>query len=755
MAITYSDPWSGQQGSTCSVATAYAAKHAQSLKDRGLTEAQWVAQKHYGTWGVVKGKLLAGNAPELPFATWKISDSMSYKIGVIDGKIKAFNPVNKVGINFTTDQLSEFEDFWIDEAIRKGEWEWLGVSTPKVGPIKVASDSVGAMTDEDVAVLFVKTKDKFAADKGINIKGANPSLDNEVYQAIANEIGYTAAEAKAKVEAYKATGKKLSSLKKKTIGKKAPTKTPSAPPPQPPVNVPDPPDISTFKLDLGSDPDQVAIKKHDYLEALEAKVIEIEDLKYMVDYGKSPVGKQAAQEILDGMNGPTSVPPATMPKQVPTTAADDVVSAAAEAISEATPEYLDESVAKAYIKAKDQLAASDSNPWTLYTQNNSEFDANIYNLMAKSYDIDLGPEKIKAQIANYIATQKKLSVLKKQMAKTGEYSPQADSLKKKKGDPSTTGTTTKTGAQQEIADAADAGYVPEGAKPVQFSESDEELVFEKLKNSLYAGMQPESVYNYVESSLANLKGIPSFKDASLLDMIRAYDKKKSAQLGIENGNFYEKKIAEYASSPSGQAKILAQKNAKELEANLPPLPADSAGFTVYQVEQARTLQREMTDAKPWTAKERDGLRTYTGGSYRAMNGALRQGRSPISPTQDAQSGMRPTTAQLLVHRGTGFSQFGVSSYEEVLSLVGKTVQDKGFLSTSVGGRGAFSGEVNMEVEVPKGTHAAFVKDISNFSNENEFLLAAGTQYEVLTVTRAGYQTTVRVRAIPGSHTRFS
>jgi hypothetical protein len=75
------------------------------------------------------------------------------------------------------------------------------------------------------------------------------------------------------------------------------------------------------------------------------------------------------------------------------------------------------------------------------------------------------------------------------------------------------------------------------------------------------------------------------------------------------------------------------------------------------------------------------------------------------------------------------------------------------LSTSVGGHAAFGGSVKVIVELPKGTVGAFVKSISRFSNENEYIVAAGTKFKVLTVKKSGYQTEVRVRAIPGSHTK--
>lgn len=98
------------------------------------------------------------------------------------------------------------------------------VPQPAGMPVASTSKSVGALTNEDAATMFVKTKDELAKQAGINIKGAS-KLDDLVYKTIADQAGYTPAEMKAKVAAYKATGKKLSSLKKKVLPKNGnPTK---------------------------------------------------------------------------------------------------------------------------------------------------------------------------------------------------------------------------------------------------------------------------------------------------------------------------------------------------------------------------------------------------------------------------------------------------------------------------------------------------------------------------------------------------
>ena len=645
----------------CSTSAFYQQKNYEKLKGLGQTEAQAMKAALQGHLGFIKGSFQYLEEGEHLFD--------ARLLGKFPKEYKVFKSGSKVKfVRQDFDSAYEVTLEGLEKYLTGEGWEFA--LPGQKSPVSMASKSLGNMSDEDVATMFVKTKDEIAKAKGINIKGVNPDLDRIVYEAISKQIGYTPTEVKAKVDAYKATGKKLSTLKKKVV-------------PKTEVKVPHP-------------------------------------------------------------NG------------VPTAATEETAHKAAEEAIEHIPAYMDEDVAKAYIKAKDQLAADPDNPWTLYTQNNDQFDAAIYKLMEQSYGIHLPPNAIKNQISNYLGGGNKLSVLKKKMAKSGEYKPQADTLKKKKGDPTGVGKQSKTGAQKTIGDAADSSYHP--GEPFVFNENSEEFVFNNLKNDIFAAINQETLYNKFATLSKSWKNYyPNDKEApSVLDLVRVYDKKKAKQLGIENGHFYEKKVAEYASSPAGKAQIQAAKDAAELEKNLPPLPADSLDYQVISPEDAKAMQRTLD---PWTPAEREGLTIYTGGTYREMNSYLRKGGSGYisdyarKAITGAQKGMRAMPRKLLVHRGCDFQQFGFSSYEQALKLVGKTVQDKGFLSTSAGGRGAFSGSVNLEIEVPQGAYAAYVQSISNFPSEKELLIAAGTKYEVLSVSKSGYQTTIRIRAIPGSHTR--
>lgn len=293
---------------------------------------------------------------------------------------------------------------------------------------------------------------------------------------------------------------------------------------------------------------------------------------------------------------------------------------------------------------------------------------------------------------------------------------------------------------------------------------------------------PSQVYQKIISikDLAKSKG----HELSDLEVLRILDAEKAAQLGVTNSNLYEKVVLEWLKTPSGKAtaKKYAGGGIKKIASVKPSIPKATATspvstvgkpvdigdislaelrskisttdthFADISVGDALTLQRQMTmQSGEWTASQRASLRYYTSNNYTKMNGYLRGQTSTTTPALNrhiaqAQAGMRPSTKPITVYRGTSFSQFGGTYVDE--SIVGKTFEDKGFMSTSVGGRAAFGGSVLLQIECPTGTPMAFVQSISHYSDENEMLLAAGTRYKVMSVTKEDGQTVVRVRVTP-------
>jgi hypothetical protein len=151
---------------------------------------------------------------------------------------------------------------------------------------------------------------------------------------------------------------------------------------------------------------------------------------------------------------------------------------------------------------------------------------------------------------------------------------------------------------------------------------------------------------------------------------------------------------------------------------------------------------------PWSASQKASLTYYTGSSYTTINGYLRgvagykNAGTPtiLNHVKNMQAGMRPLPVGLISRRGTGLDQFGVKTIAQLQALEGKTLQDKGFMSTTLNKKAGF-GAIKLTVRVAAGTKAAYVQKTSHFKSENELILTAGTKYKVVKVENgaaAGY-----------------
>lgn len=739
--LSESTPFGGQE-KTCSVSSAFMAENAETLVAQGMTEAQFSGAQAKGQLGVAFAKVAKGEIKKYQtIGVGTKPDGTEFKI-TYQGKIKiGKSEVDSYEVLKTSPGKSpQFykageNSAFLQQIMDEASWKFGHASKPTL-PGPAATKSVGAMSDEDVAILFVKTKDTLAKEKGINIKGANPALDKEVHDIIGGKTGYTGAEIAAKIEAYKATGKKLSALKKKVV-KKEPTLPPKPKPAtvpeeqkpwMPPANDPFP-DASDHYLHIyekwidGGNPGEIAFIK-----------------KIAKDTDGPPSLMQSAQKALHNKGLDWSDKPNGVPTQLTVEVVDQVEDEIdSKGLGHA---YTDTDYAAQYIIAKDYVVGESKGKWTLYTQSD-ELDAAIFKAIKESTGQD--KDVVKAGIANYLATGKKLSGLKKQLIKNGTLKPKAPTLKG------------GTKATKDNVDAfAAKGFAPKDyvpAKPLSFYDEDEVFgsVYSKFKQqpNTYLTSSDSQIYealSAVEDALKNTYStIGLDKAPSLLDILRMVDKAGAKKFGVTNEYLFEKKIVDWIASPQGKAYAQAKIDAAELEKNIPDLPSDSSLFQVISTDKARAMQDRMTR---WTSDQKSALTTYTGGSYSSWNRHLRAGRTPTSEHQAAIDGMRAVDEDFIVHRGTNLDQFGVNSYEELLAQTGSIYSDKGFMSTSVGGQSAFSGTVRMEIEVPKGTMGAYVKEISLHRGENEFIVAPNTKFKILQVKKQGYTTVVRLRAIP-------
>ncbi|MFI6814439.1 phage minor capsid protein [Nonomuraea sp. NPDC050328] len=154
-----------------------------------------------------------------------------------------------------------------------------------------------------------------------------------------------------------------------------------------------------------------------------------------------------------------------------------------------------------------------------------------------------------------------------------------------------------------------------------------------------------------------------------------------------------------------------------------------------------------------TEDELEALKSYTASSS-LINSGLRGNLIPeLQDRYDKQlasldSAFTKAKApeSIIVHRGVGapFAKFlgaDVTKPETMQGLVGQVFPELGFMSTSVGARAAFSGDVYLVIRVPKGHSAMNVMPISAFEeDEREILVRRNSRYVVHAVYE-GYDRT--------------
>lgn len=222
-----------------------------------------------------------------------------------------------------------------------------------------------------------------------------------------------------------------------------------------------------------------------------------------------------------------------------------------------------------------------------------------------------------------------------------------------------------------------------------------------------------------------------------------------------------------ALSPSDAAAAEAPPtSALETEVRGTPFLDVDEDFARASPAEMDALQQEMLDAEPWTAEERAGLETYTSGAYKRMNGCLRQTAecTPQVETNNAHAtaGMRPLPRGVTTFRGAQLNALGVSSHEELESMVGAVVRDPGFSSSSIdsgvaerfaqstGFGASASRRVLMQIETPAGAPAAYVEDITENPDEYELVMPPSTRFEILEVVPPasdGEPSVVRLRVV--------
>ncbi|WP_139354998.1 ADP-ribosyltransferase, partial [Clostridium acetobutylicum] len=168
-----------------------------------------------------------------------------------------------------------------------------------------------------------------------------------------------------------------------------------------------------------------------------------------------------------------------------------------------------------------------------------------------------------------------------------------------------------------------------------------------------------------------------------------------------------------------------------------------ARITITNMDQANEWGSQYYDnwLKSLNDSERNAIRQYTGNDYKKINNYLRgvnDSLDGIDPKiiEDIKSGLKKASVphDMKVYRGTDLNPLrnlidvGKDGSLDFSSLVGKTFKDDGFMSTALVKESSFDYmNVSWEINVPKGTEAAYVSKISYFPDEAELLLNHGQE----------------------------
>ena len=141
--------------------------------------------------------------------------------------------------------------------------------------------------------------------------------------------------------------------------------------------------------------------------------------------------------------------------------------------------------------------------------------------------------------------------------------------------------------------------------------------------------------------------------------------------------------------------------------------------------------------------EYQAVRDYTGSHHLNINNVLRGIESDFAAGNESRAVLIHNALEnsnipcdCTVYRGASSRALGAYSNLSDSELIGLTIMDEGFMSTSLNRNDAFGGDVQLEISVPAGTHGAYVGYLSNCGHyESEVLFDAGQRMQITDVRR--------------------
>lgn len=188
----------------------------------------------------------------------------------------------------------------------------------------------------------------------------------------------------------------------------------------------------------------------------------------------------------------------------------------------------------------------------------------------------------------------------------------------------------------------------------------------------------------------------------------------------------------------------------------------------YGSDELQKYGRKYTSTTGWNSTQQSAIRGYsTSSGANAINNWLRSGNVPQYGGGDAGSiaakvkaidagfqapQVKPLEDWTIVTRGTnGGWELGLGTdspdFDDIQKMVGKTVQNKSFISTSLDKQSAFGGSMKIIYKLPPGFKGIFMGNSSTLtqhSSEREMMLPRNLQYKILEAKKDGNKTVVTV-----------
>ena len=255
---------------------------------------------------------------------------------------------------------------------------------------------------------------------------------------------------------------------------------------------------------------------------------------------------------------------------------------------------------------------------------------------------------------------------------------------------------------------------------------------------------------------AAIKAMSDVSDAELRGMFRAYadelhpGNRAAANRWLDDlvdrKNALAKDFAAYDDLLDAERAAAIKANAPKPPRTLTPLDGSTGGpkgMAGALDSKADTRWMTSNDSPLTVRADAPSAYGYTRGSA-SWNTPARAGQVTDNVrTLDAELGT--IKSDMIVHRGVTLE--GRYPPGGAPALQGHVLVDDGFLSTSAGGRAAFSGDTYLEIRANAGTPGSWVKPISAFPNENEMLLGRSLPLYVHSVTKSGSAWLVQVETV--------